>query len=158
MHIESNRDLDKGDKKYMINVNILLYGKVKQVNVYESVFEYIKGSDISNLEIDYIESMPEYLVEKWQPEQDNDTFSAYDERHVGGIEIDGRKYVRINRGETEINYVPADSLTEILYTIYYCDHNLKKCTCIGEVFQTEEEAEKRAKELGYFCPTPNKVK
>jgi hypothetical protein len=110
----------------MINVNILLYGKVKQVDAYESMFEYIKGSDITNLEIDYIEGRPEYFVEKWQP---------------------GQKYIRISRGETEINYVPADKLTEILYTIYHCDHNLKKCTCIGEVFQTEAEAEKRAKEL-----------
>ncbi len=115
--------------------------------MYESMFEYIKGSDISNLEIDYSEDRPEYLIEKWQPGQDNDTFSAYDERHIGEIEIDGRKYARINRGETEINYVPADSLTEILSTIYHCDRNLKKCTCIGEVFHSEEEAEKRAREL-----------
>ena len=131
----------------MINVNILLYGKVKQVDVYESMFEYIKSSDITNLEIDYIEVRPEYFPEKWQPGQDDDTFCAYEEKHIGEIEIDGRKYIRISRGETEINYVPADSLTETLYTIYHCDHNLKKCTCIGEVFQTEEEAEKRAKEL-----------
>lgn len=131
----------------MFNVKILLYGKVKQVDVYESMFEYIRGSDLSNLEIDYMEGRPEYFVEKWQPGQDNDTFSEYDERHIGEIEIDGRKYIRISRGESEINFVPADSLTEILYTIYHCDHNLKKCTSIGEVFQTEEEAEKRAKEL-----------
>jgi hypothetical protein len=131
----------------MINVNILFYGKVKQVDVYESMFEYIKGSDIAYCEIDYIEGRPEYFVEKWQPGQDNDTFCAYDERQIGEIEIDGRKYTRINRGETEINYVPADSLTETLYIIYYCDRNLKKCTCIGEVFQTEEDAEKRAREL-----------
>jgi hypothetical protein len=131
----------------MINVNILLYGKVKQVDVYESMFEYIKGSDISNLEVDYTEGRQEYFVEKWQPGQDKDTFCEYDERQIGEIEIDGRKYIRINRGETEVNYVPADSLAEILYVIYYCDHNLKKCTCIGEVFPTEEEAEKRAKEL-----------
>jgi hypothetical protein len=131
----------------MINVNILFYGKVKQVDVYESMFEYIKGSDIAFREIDYIEGRPEYFVEKWQPAQDNDIFYEYDERQIGEIEIDGRKYTRINRGETEINYVPADSLTEILYTIYFCDHNLKKCTFIGEVFQTEEEAEKRVREL-----------
>lgn len=131
----------------MFNVKILFYGKVKQVDVYESMFEYFKGSDISNLEIDYIEGRPEYFVEKWHPGQCNDTFCEYDERQIGEIVIDGRKYIRINRGETEINYVPADSLTEILYTIYHCDHNLKKCTSIGEMFQTEEEAEKRAKEL-----------
>lgn len=131
----------------MFNVKILFYGKVKQVDVYESMFEYIKGSDISNLEVDYIESRPEYFVEKWQPGQYNDTFCEYDERQIGEIVIDGRKYIRINRGETEVNYVPADSLTEILYTIYHCDHDLKKCTSIGEVFQTEEEAEKRAKEI-----------
>jgi hypothetical protein len=131
----------------MINVNILLFGKVKQVDVYESMFEYIKGSDISNLEIDYMEDKPEYFVDKWQPGQDQDTFCEYDERNIGEIIIDGRKYTRINRGETEVNYVPSDILTEILYTIYHCDHNLKKCTSVGEVFQTEEEAEKRLKEL-----------
>jgi len=131
----------------MINVNILLYGKVKQVDVYESMFEYIKSSDITNLEIDYIEGRPEYFPEKWQPGQDDDTFCAYEEKHIGEIEIDGRKYIRISRGETEINYVPADSLTETLYTIYYCDHDMKKCTCVGEIFQTEDDAEKRAKEL-----------
>jgi len=131
----------------MFNVNILFYGKVKQVDVYESMFEYIKGSDISTLEIKYVEGQPEYLVEKWQPGQDFDTFCAYDERQIGEIIIDGRNYTRINRGETEINYVPTDSLTETLYTIYHCDHNQKKCTSIGEVFQTEEEAEIRAKEI-----------
>lgn len=146
MYVKNDRDLDK-ERKGMMKVNILLYGKVKQVDVYESMFEYIKGSDTSDLEIDYIEGRPEYLVEKWQPGQDNCTFCAYDERQIGEIEIDGRKYNRISRGEAEINYVPADSLTEILYIIYHCDHSLKKCTPIGEVFQTEEEAEKRAKEL-----------
>jgi hypothetical protein len=131
----------------MINVKILLFGKVKQVDVYESMFEYIKGSDISNLEIDCKEGLPEYFVDKWQPGQDQDTFCEYDERQIGEIMIDGPKYTRINRGETEVNYVPSDSLTEILYTIYHCDNSLKKCYSIGEVFQTEEEAEKRAKEL-----------
>jgi hypothetical protein len=131
----------------MINVNILLYGKVKQVDAYESMFEYIKSSDIAYHEIDYTEDRPEYFVEKWQIEQDNDAFYGYEYKQIGEIEIDGRKYTRINRGETEISYVPTDSLTETIYTIYYCDRNLKKCTCIGEIFQTEEEAEKRAKEL-----------
>ena len=131
----------------MINVNILLYGKVKQVNVYESMFEYIKSSDFSSLEVDYIEGRPEYFIEEWQPGQDNDTFCSYDERQIGEIEIDGRKYTRITRGETEVNYVPTDSLTEILFIIYHCDHNIKKCTRTTEVFQTKEEAENRAKEL-----------
>lgn len=131
----------------MFNVKILLYGKVKQVDVYESMFEYIKGSDISKLEIDYIEGRPEYFVDKWQPGQDRDTFCEYDERQIGEIVIDGRKYSRINRGETEVNYIPSDNIMEFLYTIYHCDYNLKKCTSIGEVFQTEKEAEKRVKEL-----------
>ena len=136
----------------MIKVKILYYGKVKQVDVYESMYEYIKSSaakdsDIAYCEIDYMEDRPEYFVEKWQPGKDNNTFCEYDERHVGEIEIDGRKYIRINRGETEFNYVPAESLTETLYTIYYCDHDMKKCTCVGEIFQTEDDAEKRAKEL-----------
>ena len=133
--------------KDMFNVRILFFGKVKQVDVYESMFEYIKGSDFSNLEVDYIEDRPEYFIEKWEPGQDNDTFCSYDERQIGEIEIDGRKFIRINRGETEVNYVPEDSLTEILYIIYHCDHNIKKCTRTTEIFQTEEEAEKRAKEL-----------
>lgn len=131
----------------MFKVNILFFGKVKQANVYESVFEYIKGSEISTLEIEYVEGQSEYLVEKWQLGQDCDTFCEYDERQIGGIIIDGRNFTRISRGETEVNYVPTDSLTETLYTIYHCDHNQKKCTSIGEIFQTEEEAEIRAKEL-----------
>ncbi len=132
----------------MINLNILLYGKVKQVDVYESMFEYVKGSDITRCEANYIEGQPDYFVEEWQPAMDNDLFYEYDAtRGVGEIEIDGQKYTRINRGETQINYVPADSLTETLYLIYHCDHNLRKCTGTGEIFQTEEEAEKRASEL-----------
>jgi hypothetical protein len=131
----------------MFNINILFFGKVKQVDVYESMFEYIKSSDISSLEIDYVEGQPEYTIEKWQPGQDKDTFCEYDERQIGEILIDGRKYNRINRGETEVNYVPTDSLKETLYIIYHCDRNQKRCTSVGEVFQTEEEAGKRAKEL-----------
>jgi hypothetical protein len=131
----------------MINVNILFYNKVKQVNAYESMFEYVKSSDIGYCEIDYAEDMPEYFVDQWHIDQDDNAFYGYGEREIGEIEIDGRKFTRINRGETEINYVPVDSLTETLYTIYYCDRNLKKCTCISEIFQTKEEAEKRAKEL-----------
>ena len=126
--------------KDMFNVRILFFGKVKQVDVYESMFEYIKGSDFSNLEVDYIEDRPEYFIEKWEPGQDNDTFCSYDERQIGEIEIDGRKFIRINRGETEVNYVPEDSLTEILYIIYHCDHNIKKCTRTTEIFQTEEDS------------------
>jgi len=133
--------------KDMFNVNILFFGKVKQADVYESVFEYIKGSDISTQEIEYVEGQSEYLVEKWQLGQDCDTFCEYDERQIGGIIIDGRNYTRISRGETKVNYVPTDSLTKTLYTIYHCDRNQKKCISIGEVFQTEEEAEIRAKEL-----------
>ena len=58
----------------MINVNILLYGKVKQVDVYESMFEYVKGSDITRCEANYIEGQPDYFVEEWQPAMDNDLF------------------------------------------------------------------------------------
>ena len=132
----------------MININILLYGKVKQVDVHESMFEYVKGSDIPYCETNYIEGQPDYFVEEWQPALDNDLYYEYDAmKEAGEIEIDGQKYIRINRGETQINYVPADSLTEILYIIYHCDHGLRKCTGTGEIFQTEEEAEKRASEL-----------
>jgi len=131
----------------MFNVKILFFGKVKQVDVYESIFEYIKSSDFSSLEVDYMEGRPEYFTEEWQPGQDNDTFSSYDERQIGEIEIDGRKFTRINRGETEVNYVPTDSLMEIDYIIYHCDHNTKKCTRTTEVFQTKEEADNRVKEL-----------
>lgn len=131
----------------MMKVNILFFGKVKEVDVYESMFEYIKSSDLSDLEREYEEGSPDYLVEKWQPGECNDTFCPSDERYVGEIEIDGRQYVRITRGETEMNYVPADSLSEVMFTIYHCDKNEKKCTSTGEVFRTEEEAEEWVKEL-----------
>ncbi|MGE5458226.1 MAG: hypothetical protein ACM3RX_07715 [Methanococcaceae archaeon] len=133
----------------MRNINILHYGRVKQANIYESIFEYMKGFDITQYETNYTDGQPEYFVEEWQPATDNDLYYEYDEmKDAGEIEIDGQKYTRINKGETQINYVPAESLTDTLYIIYHCDHSLRKCTGTGEIFQTEEEAEKRAKELG----------
>ena len=55
----------------MRNINILYYGKVKQVDVYESMFEYVKSSGISDCEKDYIEGQPEYFVEEWQVAMDS---------------------------------------------------------------------------------------
>jgi hypothetical protein len=133
----------------MKNINILHYGRVKQVNVYESMFEYVKGSFTADCKKDYTESQPDYFVEEWQPSLDNDMlFFEYDPmKDAGEIEIDGQSYTRISQGETELNYVPTDSLPEILYVIYHSDHKMRKCNIINEIFQTKEEAEKRASEL-----------
>lgn len=133
----------------MRNINILYYGKVKPADIYESIFEYIKSSGTSDCEKDYIEDQPEYFVEEWQVELDCEVCFGYDPmKDAGELEIDGQNYTRIGRRVNELSYVPTDSLSDILYIIYHCDHNMRKCNCINEIFQTKEEAEKRANELG----------
>jgi hypothetical protein len=132
----------------MKNINILHYGRVKQVDVYESMFEYVKSSGTADCEKDYIEGQPDYFVEEWQAVLDSEMYFEYDPmRDAGEIEIDGQSYTRIGRGVTELSYVPTDSLPEILYVIYHSDHKMRKCNIINEIFQTKEEAEKRANEL-----------
>jgi hypothetical protein len=132
----------------MRNINILYYGKVKPVDVYESMFEYIKISGTSDCEKDYIEGQPEYFVEEWQVELDCEVCFGYDPmKDAGELEIDGQSYTRIGRRVNELSYVPTDSLSDILYIIYHCDHDMRKCNCANEIFQTKEEAEKRANEL-----------
>ncbi len=132
----------------MRNINILYYGKVKPIDVYESMFEYIKSSGTSDCEKEYIEGQPDYFVEKWQIELDSEICFAYDPlKDAGELESDGQSYTRIGRELNELSYVPTDSLSDILYIIYHCDHNMRKCNCINEIFQTKEEAEKRANEL-----------
>ena len=119
----------------MKNINIIYYGKIKQANIYESMFEYVKCS------------AP--LVCEWEAATDSVAFFGYDPmRDAGEIEIDGQSYTRISRGEAELSYVPTDNLSEILYVIYHCNHDTRSCSCTGEIFQTKEEAEKRANELG----------
>ena len=133
----------------MKNINIIYYGKIKQANIYESMFEYVKCSAPLDCEIDYIENQPEYFVEEWEAATDSVAFFGYDPmRDAGEIEIDGQSYIRISRGEAELSYVPTDNLSEILYVIYHCNHDTRSCSCTGEIFQTKEEAEKRANELG----------
>jgi len=132
----------------MRNINILYYGRVKQVDVYESMFEYVKSSGITDCEKDYIEGQPEYFVEEWQAAMDSIICFGYDPmKDAGEIEIDGQDYTRIGREVTELSYVPTDNLPETLYIIYHCDRNMRKCNYTNEIFQTKEEAEKRANEL-----------
>lgn len=132
----------------MKNINILYYGKVKSVDVYENMFEYVKSSGIGDCEKDYAEGQPEYFVEEWQAALDSEIYFGYDPmRDFGEIDIDGQNYTRIGKGITELSYVPTDSLSDILYIIYHCNYNMRKCNCTTEIFQTKEEAEKRANEL-----------
>lgn len=132
----------------MRNINILFYGKVKPVDIYESMLEYVKSSGTSDCDKDYIEGQPDYFVEEWQVVLDSEICFGYDPmKDAGELEIDGQSYTRIGRGLNELSYVPTDNLSDILYVIYHCDHNMRKCTCINEIFGTKEEAELRAKEL-----------
>ena len=132
----------------MRNINILYYAKVKQADIYESIFEYVKNYSVSDCEKDYIESQPEYFVEEWQVALDSVMYIVYDVmKDAGEIEIDGKSYTRISRGETDLSYVPTENLSDSLYIIYHCDHNIRKCNCTNEIFQTKEEAEKKANEL-----------
>ncbi|HHV25033.1 MAG: hypothetical protein PHG79_01625 [Methanosarcina sp.] len=136
----------------MRNINILYYGKVKKVDVYESMFEYVKSSGITDCEKDYTEGQPDYFVEEWQAALDSEMYFEYDlMKDAGEIEVDGQTYTRIGRRVTELSYVPTDSLPEILYVIYHSDHNMRKCNFTNEIFQTKEEAEKRANELRGKC-------
>lgn len=133
----------------MKNINIIYYGKIKQANIYENMFEYVKSSGSVDCEKDYAEGQPEYFVEEWEAATDSVAYFGYDPmKDAGEIEIDGLSYTRISRGEPELSYVPTDNLSDILYVIYHCSHNMRKCNCTGEIFQTREEAEKRASELG----------
>jgi len=132
----------------MRNINILYYGRVKQVDIYESMFEYVKSSGTVDCEKDYTEGQPDYFVEEWQAALDSVIYFEYDPmKDAGEIEIDGQNYTRIGRGLTELSYVPTDNLSDTLYIIYHCDHHMRKCNCTNEIFQTKEEAEKRANEL-----------
>lgn len=132
----------------MRNINILYYGRVKQADVYESMFEYVKSSGTVDYETDYIEGQPDYFVGEWQAALDSVMYFEYDPmKDAGEIEIDGQNYTRISQGGTTLSYVPTDNLSDTLYIIYHCDHNMRKCTCTNEIFQTKEEAETRANEL-----------
>lgn len=132
----------------MRNLNILYYGKVKSVDVYESMFEYVKTNGTADYEIDYVEGQPEYFVEEWQVALDSEICFGYDPlKDAGEIEIDGQDYTRIGKEITELSYVPTDSLSDTLYIIYRCNSNTRKCNCTDEIFQTKEEAEKRANGL-----------
>lgn len=133
----------------MKNINILHYGKIKQVDVYESMFEYVKSKGTGDCEKDYAEGQPEYFVEEWQAALDSEISFGYDPmRDFGEIDVDGQNYSRICKVITEFSYVPTENLSDTLYIIYHCDHKMRKCNCINEIFQTKEEAEKRAKVLG----------
>jgi hypothetical protein len=108
----------------------------------------VKSSGTSDCEQDYIEGQPDYFVEEWQAAQDSIIYFGYDPmKDAGEIDIDEQNYTRISREGTELSYVPTDNLLDTLYVIYHCDHDMRKCTCTNEIFQTKEEAEKRAKEL-----------
>ncbi len=138
----------QGDETKMRNINILYYAKVRQADIYESIFEYVKNYGVSDCEKDYIESQPEYFVEEWQVALDSVMYVVYDVmKDAGEIEIDGKSYTRISRGENDLSYVPTENLSDSLYIIYHCDHNIRKCNCTNEIFQTKEEAEKKVNEL-----------
>jgi hypothetical protein len=140
--------IQQGDETKMRNINILYYAKVKQADIYESMFEYVKNYGVSVCEKDYIENQPEYFVEEWQVALDSVMYVVYDVmKDAGEIEIDGTSYTRISRGENDLSYVPTENLSDSLYIIYHCDHNIRKCNCTNEIFQTKEEAEKRVNEL-----------
>jgi hypothetical protein len=101
----------------MRNINILHYGKIKQVDVYESMFEYVKGSGTGECEKDYAEGQPEYFVEEWQAALDSEIYFGYDPmRDFGEIDIDVAAQVAetdltVDAGRPELRrYTPVYSL------------------------------------------------
>jgi hypothetical protein len=114
------------------------------MKIYDSLFEYLADADISHWRMSPWWENKKYKVVKVTLNDIEDE----DDCVVGPdtIKINGREYIKINWGEDEQSYVPADSFGEVLYTAYLYDGK-HEGVCIGYFFETYEEAEKAAREL-----------
>lgn len=113
-----------------------------EIEFFDSMYEYVRGGDITHYEATYQDGCEDYEAHSWHPQEDSDFWIGEDQ-----VERDGILYTRVNWGEDRISYLRDDSIGDELGIIYYNDHGAKKSTCTSEIFPTVEDAEKRAQAL-----------
>lgn len=126
----------------MINTRIEIDGNEEEVQLYENMFEYVDyyGSDISNYMLHVIADK-NYVVNGFRPEEDGDF------RIRGEYEYNGKPYTHVNWGENEICLIPSSQVSSELYTIYEKEDDNVYHNYQSLIFQTEDEAQKKADEL-----------
>jgi len=131
----------------MKTARIEIDGEMKDVNVFESVFEYTDfyGSDITHYLEDYHEHEDEYTIGSFNLLEDSD-FIADIENPIY-LNDPKKAYVSVNWGELDNSYIPLSALYQELYTIYKANDAKDGRTCTGMIFKTENEAQEKADEL-----------
>jgi hypothetical protein len=126
----------------MINTRMEIDGTEEEVQIFDSMFEYLDyyGSDISGYETQS-NSKKRFIAESFKPSDDGDFHLKED------IQIEGTWYTRVNWGESEICLIPTRDIGAELWTIYVQGEHNQYSNYGSMIFETEEEAQKKADEL-----------
>ena len=123
----------------MRTIKIQVDGKEHEAQVFKGMWEYIDhyGSDITHYALDPAPYQGEKITGGFKPIEDVD-FGTHSSDLV---EIDGKYYQHVNWGEEEYALIPEADLEAEFWTVY--EWNGKTgYDCTGQIFQTEEEAQK----------------
>lgn len=124
----------------MIIKKIYLDGIIRNIQVFDNLFEYVKFyyKNINKIKIKP-EDNSNFIVSKIKP-IDNDFFIINQ-----NIKINENQYTIINWGEEEINVIPDYGVNEEFWAIFVKKNN--KYVSNGMIFETKEEAEMKLNEI-----------
>jgi len=126
----------------MINTRIEIDGEIKDVLLFDDLFEYVTyfGSDISHYTIG--RDLEEKFIVEEEYLLDDVDFKIGDI-----IEVNGKEYVNVNWGEEQTSFINDSGYCQDLYSIYQKVGNGEYHNFQSMFFTTEEDAQKKADEL-----------
>lgn len=127
----------------MIHTRIEIDGEMKDVELYDDMYDYVTtyGADISHYNPLHREDEEKFVVDDVCIVSDPD-FMTYE-----SIEIEGEEYIRVNWGESEKSYIKEAGVGETLWAIWQNNGEGEYYNYRSMFFETEEEAQNKADEL-----------
>ena len=120
-------------------------GEMKEVEVYENIFEYLNGATFLD-ENEYYTSDEKYFIEEFDIDEFllnrvDLTFIQDGKDDYQYFNIDGKEYTYINWGENEISLIPNQNSYGYGYIIYEKVNEDEYRALHEYIYETEEEAE-----------------
>ena len=111
----------------------------KRLVFFDSMYDFVKNSDITNLKNTKLAKGEEYLIFHFRPINQSVFECDLQRREIS----DGELYVYVNWGEVSLEeYLLEDSILDEVFGIYRWDDEEKAYHCCSKVFQNEEKARK----------------
>lgn len=115
-------------------------GKKQTAQIFASMWEYIQhyGATVEDYELIPHEFEGEKIVGSFKPVDD----VLFVTNSSDMVEIDGEYYQHVNWGEDDYCMIPEGEVDVEFWTVYRWNEKLGGYQAIGEIYRTEEEAQK----------------